>query len=64
MYKIDVQKRDLKYDEWLPQKGSQSLSASIRNELGCLQECRELFPAGAFCCFLSIPLETERSWEL
>ena len=54
----------LKYDELLPHKGSHSLSASTQKELECLQECHERFPTGAFCCFLSIPLDQERYWEL
>jgi hypothetical protein len=40
--------RDSKYDKLLPHKGSQSLSASIQNELEWLPGCHESFPTGAF----------------
>lgn len=51
IHKIDVQMRDSKCDELLPQKGSQSLSASVQSERQWVQDCWEVSKQ----CFLLYP---------
>lgn len=61
MLKIDVQMRNSKYDELLPHKCSQPLSASIHKELVCLVGMYKKFPTGTFCYILEILWE-RRYW--
>lgn len=59
MYKIDVQKRDLKYDELLSGKVVH-LHQPLFAVSGDLTGMPGTFPVGAFCSFPSILLEKER----